>query len=154
MSSPSRKAFLEWWSGRSQMDRPAEAAEAAWQAGIEYAIRLGTQAERQGSDLRGRVVTLFRPLDPRELRREDPGIDVEKILWPALVLDDGTLVYAAKTVGRDDDGKAIWGPAQLVGQRVSKTKGMSGKVGDYEKVAFNLSVHDFKVEGGEPGDQS
>ena len=149
--SPSRKAFLEWWG--EHRGQPTETEHECFQAGIEYAIRLGTQAERAGSDLRGRVVTLFRPLDKSELAREDPGLDPAEVVWPALVLDDGTLVYAAKTVGRTDDGKTVWGPARLVGQKITKTKGMSGKVGDHQKVSFDLSVHDVPVKKKEEHDQ-
>jgi hypothetical protein len=100
-----------------------------------------------GSDLRGRVIVLFRPLDKRELERE--GEEFADLVWPALVLDDGTLVYAAKKTGKDESGRSKYGPALLFGQRVSKTKGTSGRVGDMERVVFNMTVADVKLSQNE-----
>lgn len=123
------RAFTDWWNAGDGETAPAgarELAAQAWAAGLAWA--LDAQNRRAGSDLRGRVVTLYRPLTEAELARENPEL-AREVVWPALHLDDDTLVYAAQ---QSLTGGRFLVPAQLVGQK---------RYGDeIKKVSFNMQV--------------
>jgi len=69
VSSPSVTAFREWYRRYGNFE-PTKTEDACFQAGVEWALGVTGQASRQGSDLRGRVIVLFRPLTAQELERE------------------------------------------------------------------------------------
>jgi len=69
MSSPSVEHFREWFK-RFGNFAPTKTEDACFQAGVEWALSVTGQASRQGSDLRGRVIVLYRPLTDEEVQRE------------------------------------------------------------------------------------
>lgn len=149
--SPSREAFQGWWregynSVPGWIDKiPTEEsmarAEAAFQAGVNYALEVTGKTKRSG-DLRGRVITCFRTLNADELAQVNPKLRPLTV-WPCLELDDGTLVYSGRYLHYSGPGQkvpdAFHGPTQLLGQRRTPD-------GEIQIVRFEVEVHDFKVK--------
>lgn len=133
--SPSTQAFLAWFGDASEGGTPEYGDKAAWEAGVEWALAQAGETNRKGSGLRGRVISMVRPLTPEEIGRENEQLSGD-LIWPALHLDDGTLVYAAKEVGV---GGGSYGPALLAGARVNED-------GEVDKLTFDVSVHDVPVQ--------
>lgn len=128
--------FNEWWLCLQrhlgdQADGPVmNYLKQAFEAGREYERAHQAQA-RQGSSLRGRTIKLFRPLTGQELAREGWR---QELLWPALELDDSTVVYSSPQPPYSVDRLP-----SLYGQR-------PGKSGEVERVAFELEVTDVTLE--------
>ena len=105
--SPSKKAFYEW-GAETQGGTPTKSEEVCFQAGLEYALKIGTETNRNGSLVRGRVVSALRCLNAGELARENEAL-AKDLVWPCLELDDGSVVYAVKKTPAGDYGPALLG---------------------------------------------
>ena len=106
------EAFAKFWAEDLKTRNECEAMIARYgrffRAGAAFAAEQQAGNEREGSDLAGRAIYLFRPMYENEIARENPAIT--HLNWPCLQLNDGTLVYAAKT---GPDGEPV--PAKLYG---------------------------------------
>ena len=124
--SPSKRAFYEWWA-EAHGGTPTKSEEACFQAGLEYALRVGTETNRNGSLVRGRVVSALRCLNAGELARENEAL-AKDLVWPCLELADGSVVYAEKKTPAGD-----YGPALLAGQAKPATAAPAKKKGKDKK---------------------
>ena len=68
--SPSEAAFESWFSEHYGNAQPTNTERACFLAGAARALEQAGGASRAGSDLRGRVIVLYRPLTDDELQRE------------------------------------------------------------------------------------
>jgi hypothetical protein len=125
--SPSKRAFYEWWES-THGGTPTRTEEACFQAGLEYALRVGAEVTRDGSLVRGRAVTALRCLTHAELERENPKMPKD-LIWPCLELDDGSVVYAVKKTPAGDYGPALLGGQAEVDGTVKRLTHSAKEVG-------------------------